>query len=86
MVRFVLSQLRDQQPVFAVVRSYQSELRAALEELGFVERGEQTIFAKHLARLQRQPSFLPALLRTEQPEAAIAGATVGAMRRDAEAL
>ncbi|HZG65935.1 MAG TPA: hypothetical protein VEZ12_04285 [Herpetosiphonaceae bacterium] len=71
MVRYVLSQLHDQRPVFAVLRGYQSELRASFEELGFVERGEQTSFVKHLAILKRQPAFLPTLLGKAPGEGAL---------------
>ncbi len=71
MVRYVLSQLHDQRAIFAVIQSYQSELGGALDELGFIERGEQTIYVKQLAILKRQASFLPALLRTEQGEGAM---------------
>jgi hypothetical protein len=76
MVRYVLSQLHDQRPVFVVIRSYQSELGAALDELGFVERGEQKIYAKQLAVFNRQPAFLPALLRAEQGEGAMSISTL----------
>ncbi len=76
MVRYVLSQLHDRRPVFAVLRSYQAELGGALEELGFGERGEQTLYVKQLALLQRQPVFLPALLRGEQAEGAMSITTV----------
>lgn len=86
MVRYVLSQLHDQRPIFAVIRSYQGELRTALEELGFIERGEQTIFVKQLALVKRQPALLPALLRTEQAEGASPILTLAAMERDADIL
>lgn len=76
MVRYVLSQLHDQRPVFVVLRSYQSELGSALEELGFVERGEQTLHVKHLALLQRQAAFLPGLLRAEHGDGSISISTV----------
>jgi hypothetical protein len=76
MVRYVLSQLHDQRPVFVVIRSYQSELGGALDELGFVERGEQKIYAKQLAVFNRQPAFLPALLRAEQGEGAMSISTL----------
>ena len=76
MVRYVLSQLHDRRPVFVVLRSYQSELGSTLEELGFVERGEQTIYVKQLAILQRKPAFLPALLRAEQREGVMPVSTV----------
>ncbi len=85
MVRYVLSQLHDRRPVFAIIRSYQGELRMALEELGFVERGEQTMFVKQLAILQRQPSFLPALLRSAQGEGALPS-TFAPITGDLEAL
>lgn len=85
MVRYVLSQLHDQRPVFAVVRSYQSELETALDELGFVMRGEQTLYAKHLAILQRQSVFRPALLRREQPEGAISVSTIASATMDGKA-
>ena len=86
MVRYVLSQLHDRRPVFAVIRSYQGELGAALAELGFVERGEQTIFVKQLALMQRHPAFLPALLGSEQREGAMSISTVAAMQRDVDTL
>jgi hypothetical protein len=76
MVRYVLSQLHDHRPVFAVLRTYQSELRATFEELGFVERGEQTNFVKQLALLTRQPVFLPSLLGNASGEGAIPASTV----------
>jgi hypothetical protein len=76
MVRYVLSQLHDRRPIFVVLRSYQGELGAALEELGFVERGEQTAYVRQLAILQRQPAFLPKLLRAEQGEGAMSISTV----------
>lgn len=76
MVRYVLSQLHDQRPVFVVLRSYQSELGAALAELGFTERGAQTIYVRRLALMQRQPLLLPSLLRAEQPEGAMTISTV----------
>ena len=75
MVRYVLSQIHDQQPVFAVVRSYQGELQAAMQELGFVERGEQTLYVRRLALRERQSSFVPALLRVEQREGAMSLST-----------
>ena len=76
MVRYVLSQLHDRRPVFIVIRSYQSELGSTLKELGFVERGEQTIYVKQLAILQRKPAFLPALLRAEQREGVMPVSTI----------
>ncbi|HSH79054.1 MAG TPA: hypothetical protein VLA19_11050 [Herpetosiphonaceae bacterium] len=85
MVRYVLSQLHDERPVFAVVRSYQSELGQALEELGFVMRGEQTLYAKQLAILQRESVFLPALRRSERAEGAIPTSTIAAISIDGKA-
>jgi hypothetical protein len=78
MVRYVLSQLHDHRPVFAVLRTYQSELRSTFEELGFVERGEQTNFVKQLAILKRQPVFLPSLLGNAPGEGTISASTVAA--------
>ncbi len=86
MVRYVLSQLQDRRPIFAVIRSYQGELRAGLEELGFMDRGEQTIFVKQLAILKRHPLFLPALLRPEQVETATSISTIAALKREADSL
>ncbi|MDP9313005.1 MAG: hypothetical protein M3R24_19335 [Chloroflexota bacterium] len=65
MVRYSLSQLHEPRTVFAIVRGYQSEIGSGLEELGFKLRGEQTLFVKHLAVADRQPSRVPALLRGE---------------------
>jgi hypothetical protein len=78
MVRYVLSQLHDQRPVFAVLRTYQSELQASFEELGFIERGEQTNFVKQLAIQDRQPVFRPSLLGNASGEGAIPASTVAA--------
>lgn len=85
MVRYVLSQIHDQRPVFAVLRTYQSELRSSLEELGFVERGEQTNFVKQLAIQNRQPVFRPSLLGNASGEGAISASTVATYTGDAEA-
>ena len=86
MVRYVLSQLHDRRPVFAVIRSYQDELRTTLEELGFVQRGEQTLFVKQLAILQHYPLRLPALLRSVPHEGGVPISTASALPADAEAL
>lgn len=72
MIRFVLSQLSEQRPVFALIHSYQAELEAAFEALGFILRGEQTLFVKHLALRTRQPALLPGLRRVE-PSLELAG-------------
>lgn len=64
MLRYALSQLHEPRTVFAVLRGYESELGEALSELGFRQRGEQTLFAKQLAILQRQTVRVP-LLRAE---------------------
>jgi hypothetical protein len=85
LVRYVLGQLHEQRPIFLVLRSYQSELRGPLEELGFVERGEQTLFVKHLAIIQRQPSFLPALRRNERAEGGLPTTAVAPAKCEAEA-
>lgn len=62
MIRYALSQLSEPRMVFAVVRGYQSELATALAELGFRARGEQTLFAKHLAISERQAVRVPGLV------------------------
>jgi hypothetical protein len=72
MMRYMLTQIHEQRPVFAVVRAYESHLRGTLEELGFVERGEQTLFVKQLALMQRQSLFAPALRPIEHAEGAMA--------------
>jgi len=64
MLRYAISQLHEPRTVFAVLRGYQSELGEVLSELGFRQRGEQTLFAKQLAIPQRQTARVP-LLRTE---------------------
>jgi hypothetical protein len=76
MVRYVLSQLHEERPIFVILRSYQSELGAALAELGFTERGEQTIYVKQLAIMKHQPVFLPGLLRPEQADGAVSISTI----------
>jgi len=86
MLRYVLTQLQDDRPVFAILRTYQTELRSALDELNFVERGEQTLLVKHLALRQHQPSFLPNLRRPEQAEGALSISTLAIPKRDAETL
>lgn len=85
MVRYVLAQLHEQRPIFVVLRSYQSELSSVLEDLGFVERGEQTLFVKQLAIVQRQPSFLPTLRRNERSEGGLPTTAVAPAQREAEA-
>ena len=72
MVRYMLTQIHEQRPVFAIIRAYESHLRGTLEELGFVERGEQTLFVKQLALMQRQSLFAPTLRPIEQGEGAMA--------------
>lgn len=68
LIRFALSQLTEQRPVFALVHSYQGEHEAALEELGFTLRGEQTLFVKQLALPTKQPALLPRLRRADTLE------------------
>lgn len=62
LLRYSLSQLSEARTVFAVLRSYQSELGPALQELGFRLRGEQTLFVKHLTATARQPVRVPGLV------------------------
>jgi hypothetical protein len=61
-LRYGLSQLTEPRTVFAILRSYQSEIGGALEELGFKLRGEQTLFVKHLTAVQRQAVRVHGLL------------------------
>ncbi len=63
-LRYTISQLHQPRTVFAVLRGYQSELGEVLSELGFRQRGEQTLFVKQLAIQQRQTARVP-LLRNE---------------------
>jgi hypothetical protein len=73
MLRYALSQLSEPRTVFAIVRGYQGELGNALQELGFKERGQQTLFVRHLTVPQRQPARLPVLTPNgPQPESPVA--------------
>ncbi len=72
MVRYMLTQIHEQRPIFAIIRAYESHLRGTLEELGFVERGEQTLFVKQLALMQRQSIFAPPLRQVEHREGSMA--------------
>ncbi len=82
LLRYTLAQLQESRPVFALLNSYQSELEAAFEDAGFLLRGEQTLFVKHLALRTRQPALLPSLRRIE-PSLELAGPqpTSGAIGR-----
>ncbi|GAC1639785.1 MAG: hypothetical protein NVS4B8_06880 [Herpetosiphon sp.] len=69
LLRYVLSQLNEPKPVFALVYGFQSEHEAAFEEVGFIQRGEQTLYVKQLALRAVQPARSP-FLRTEPLELA----------------
>lgn len=85
MVRYVLSQLHDRRPIFAVIRSYQSEFQGSLEELGFVHRGDQTIYVKQLAVLARRHVFMPSMLRATPVEGSMPAPTLAGLHRQSEA-
>jgi hypothetical protein len=60
-IRFGLSQINDPRPAYVLLREYQSELLAPLEELGFQGLGEQTLLVKTLAAAVRRPVLLPVI-------------------------
>lgn len=66
-LRFGLGQVADALPVYLLLREYQSELLAPLEELGFQGLGEQTLLVKNMTASVRRPVLLPAIEQGLEP-------------------
>ncbi len=60
-VRFGLTQLPDTRPIYLMLREYQAELLAPVQDLGFQPIGEQTLLVKSLIIPVRRSMLLPAL-------------------------
>lgn len=58
-LRYSLSQLPENRPVYALVSGYQSELQAPLEGLGFEHIGDQVLMVKNTVVALRSPRLSP---------------------------
>ncbi len=66
-LRFGLAQLNDVQPVYLMLREYQSELMMPLQDLGFQPVGEQLLLVKNTVIPIRRSILLPALEPSLEP-------------------
>lgn len=66
-LRFGLAQLQDARSVYLILREYQEELLAPLQDLGFQPIGEQTLLVKSTVSPVRRSLLLPALEPSMEP-------------------
>ncbi|MBC8161249.1 MAG: hypothetical protein H7Z42_08520 [Roseiflexaceae bacterium] len=60
-IRFGLAQIRDDLPVYLLLREYQRELLLPASDLGFQPIGEQALYVKHTTAPVRQTILRPAI-------------------------
>lgn len=70
-LRFGLAQLQDTRSVYLMLREYQEELLAPLQDLGFQPIGEQTLLVKSNVIPHRRTVLLPALEPILEPRVTI---------------
>lgn len=70
-LRFGLAHLQDARSVYLILRDYQEELLAPLQDLGFQPIGEQSLLVKSTVVPVRRPVLLPALEPGREPRVTI---------------
>jgi hypothetical protein len=80
-LRFGLAQLQDARSVYLILREYQEELLAQLQDLGFQPIGEQALLVKSTVVPVRRTVLLPALEPSLEPQVTIP--SISAPRKDA---
>lgn len=79
-LRFGLAQLQDARSVYCILREYQEELLAPLQDLGFQPIGEQSLLVKSTVTPVRRSLLLPALEPNLEPRVTIP--SISAPRED----
>lgn len=79
-LRFGLAQLQDSRAVYLILREYQEELLAPLQDLGFQPIGEQSLLVKSTVIPVRRAVLLPSLEPSLEPRVTIP--SISAPRED----